>query len=199
MAKVFLVFATLAFVPNIAFSDQEWNFSPAPPGLLFGPALWIDGEMARIHIECRRYAQDIRPNPSGMAYEPVVAPRRLEVQIDWDAAFMNPDGSYGDFDVSIAETNRDIRSRLPSQLEIRIDDGELVTESWLTMAGRWQFVWDDDALRFLRMIGQAQELRISAEFSDSKKRTQTFNLSGFGELLTRMEPNCAKLREEIPD
>ena len=191
-----IIFTVLLGFFTVAAALEGWQFLPAPPGPLFGPAFWIEGETASVSVSCFRFNQDILPNPEDPLLSPVLLPRRLEVSVIWHKRA--PDGTG--FPAIINGITRDPGLRPPTPIATRINDGRVVTEDWKTAFGYKQYVQNDEAARFLRrLLRPTKWLTVSADFTDGKTRTDTFNLAGFNELLAGMTLDCAAVRPLMKD
>ncbi|MXW16968.1 MAG: hypothetical protein F4123_08235 [Gemmatimonadetes bacterium] len=175
---------------SIAAADTgQLRFEEAPEGPLFGPTIWAQGKMASFHIECYRYSRHIQPDPDGLRLSFLLAPRELAVAFVWHkpASEVPP--------VTIAGTSSDPMDRVESDISFRKDASRVWTEQWVAHHGFMQEVRSDSAVAFLaRLLSSGTHLTVFAEFSDGQVRTQTFDVSGVRELLTRMEPKCAAVR-----
>ena len=188
-----MIAATLvAAVP--ASAQDGWQFQEAPPGYLFGPAFWVQENGASLSVLCLRFSQDIHPNPSGTHLPPVLLPRRLEVAVIWLGPNPLPPTA------AIVGTSLGVGAMPPSSISFRIGDGQAETENWKTLFGYRQVVENDDAVVFLRrLLPPATRLTVFADFTDGKQRSETFDLTGFRDVLGRMEPRCTAVGSLLGD
>ena len=160
---------------NPASSQDGWQFKEAPLGNIFGPAFWVQEKKATLLVSCFRFSQDIRPNPNGVHLPAVLLPRRLRVAVIWHGPPTPP--------------SRPMIVGTP--ISFQVDSGSPWTEDWNTLFGYRQSVENDDAVVFLRRLLLRAQLTVFADFADGQSRSETFDLVGLDELLSRMEPRCA--------
>ena len=85
-------------------------------------------------------------------------------------------------------------------ISFRIDDRRVETEEWETFGEYIQSVHNTEAVGFLRrLLPPATRLTVSADFTDGETRSETFDLTGIGDLLTRMAPECTAVQPLVED
>ena len=158
---------------------REWQFEAAKQQSPFGPSLWILTEKIQFTISC-----DNTSNPQLSHSED--SPMRLSVGFIW---------RHLPEEVSIAGTNRLGRPVVrDAEISFRIDEGRFRTQEWMTMFGYQQRAFNDEAVDFLKLLLQpAHELTVSADFTDDETRSESIDLTDFGDLIARMRPNCDRL------
>ena len=169
----------------------EWHAEPAPPGHLFGPAFWIQGEQVALHVNCFRYSSDIQHDltPSASPYDLVLAPRRMSVSVIWAGSEAPP------ADDVLVGTTGDPRDSRPAPISFRVDEGVWDTQEWPTLFGRQHRIEGDAVVGFMRhLLPPATQLSVRARFVDSGERYDTFDVTPVSELLAEMEPDCPAVR-----
>lgn len=194
MREIIIAAMLLAVTP--ASAQEGWQFKPAPPGHLFGPAFWVERDTASLVVSCTRGTPHIIwPDVDSILRDsPELLPRELLVYVAWHT------GNPQDSPAALIGATRSLRDRPSVPVSFRIDDGQVETEEWETFGEYSQNVHNTEAVGFLRrLLPPAARLTISADFTDGETRSETFDLAGIGELLTRMAPKCAAVRPLVED
>ena len=119
-----------------------------------------------------------RPNASLLVICPADSDR-FEVSVDWSTG-------------NIAGTI-DIRPEL-ADISIKLDDGRVMTEQWVTMHRRMQLNLGDGAVGFLRQLLDARQLTVFADFIGGETRMETFDLTALDDMMTLMAPECEPIQ-----
>ena len=192
MRKI-LIIAVILLVTASTSAEKRWEFHPAPPDShVSGPKFWMAGKTAQFDVKCVRNPQDIRLDPRGARFPPILSPRRLVVTIAWRNSVI--------LSAIIVGTAHDPRARTLANIFTRIDDRPVETEKWATNFGSRHFIEDDKAVSFLqRLLPPAERLTVKSDFTDGITRTETFDLAGIGAMLELMESDCAAIRPLLED
>ena len=103
------------------------------------------------------------------------------------------------FEVSVFWNQGDIAGTVdigpqPADISIKLDDGRVMTEQWVTLHRRMQLNLGASAVDFLQKMLGASRLTVSTNFADGETRTESFDLTGLGKKVGLMAPTCEPIR-----
>ena len=194
MRGIIIAIMLLAVTPVSA--QEGWEFKPAQHGYLFGPGFWVEEGTATLSVSCTRGTPHIIwPDVDSILRDsPELLPRELRVYVAWHTRNLQEPPA------TITGATRNLSSKPSVPISFRIDDRRVETEEWETFGEYIQSVHNTEAVGFLRrLLPPATRLTVSADFTDGETRSETFDLTGIGDLLTRMAPECTAVQPLVED
>ena len=171
-------------------SGYQWHFREAPPNYIHGPAFWVEGDRAAMHVYCFRRPGDIQPNlePGSHPFDVVVAPRRLMVRVTWFGRLDSP--PHG----TVVGGTRDLLDTQWTAISIQFDGGVEETQDWSTRWGYKQYLEGNAARGFLQRLVGSRRVTFRTDLVETGRRSEAFDVTKIRELLVGMAADCQAVR-----